>query len=203
VVLVPGGRDHSDFNAIARVYWTFKVLGHDQVSILNGGDKAWFADRTAPVETGNGEQILARTFTAQLRPELLATREEVKQALDSKTVALVDARPQPQFEGKAKAPTVRVAGTLPGAVNAPATSLVAADGTRLVDQGTIRAILDKAGIKPKEEQISFCNTGHFAAGTWFVLHEVEGNSKAKLYAGSMSDWTGDPAAPVVAGTVSN
>jgi thiosulfate/3-mercaptopyruvate sulfurtransferase len=190
VVLVPGGRDKADFNATTRIYWTFKVLGDDNVSILDGGDKAWFADESNPVATG-ATTATPKAFVAQPRPELRAGRDDVKRAIRTQDAQLVDARPPAQYEGKVKSPVDRVAGTLPGAVNVPYDQLETADGTRLVDTATIDAVLAKAGAKTFGNQIVFCNTGHLASGTWFVLHEVKGNERARLYDGSMSDWTSD------------
>ena len=69
-------------------------------------------------------------------------------------------------------PAVRVAGTIPGAVNVPAAQVEASDGTRPADAATIDKVLANAGVTPKGQQITFCNTGHLGAGTWFVLHEV-------------------------------
>jgi len=195
VVLVPGGREKADFNATARIYWTFKALGHDDVSILNGGDKAWFADATNPVAKGE-TAAQPKKFVAHLRPDYVASRDDVKRAIQHHDAQLVDARPPAQYEGKAKSSAVRVAGTLAGAVNAPAAALATPDGTRLADAATIDKVLAKAGVKSTGPQISFCNTGHLGAGTWFVLREIKGNTQARLYAGSMSDWTSDPALPV-------
>jgi thiosulfate/3-mercaptopyruvate sulfurtransferase len=194
VVVVPGGRNNADFNASARVYWTLKVLGHDKVSILDGGDKAWFADVDNPTETGMTAPT-PKTFVADFRPALLATRDEVKAALNARDTTLIDARDPAQFEGKAKSSSVRVAGTLPGAVNAPSDRLAATDGTRPADRATIDSVLARAGVKGGK-QIAFCNTGNLAAGAWFVLHEVVGNKQARLYDGSMADWTSDPGLPV-------
>ena len=188
VVVVPGGRQKADFNAAARVYWTFKVLGHDNVSILNGGDKAWFADASNPVAKG--------ATTVQPK-KFLATRDDVKRAIKTHDAQLVDARSRAQFEGKAKSGAVRVAGTLPGAVNASAWNLLAPDGTRIADAATIDKVLAKAGVKSSGPQIAFCNTGHLGSGTWFILREVKGNKKVRLYDGSMADWTTDPKLPVV------
>ena len=195
VVVVPGGREKADFNATARVYWTFKVLGHENVSLLDGGDKAWFADASDPVATGPSTPHAGK-FVAHLRRDYLATSADVTRALHSRDVKLVDARPPAQYEGKAKNPIVRIAGTIPGAVSVPAESLAAADGTKPADMATIDAALAKAGIAAKGKQISFCNTGHLAAGTWFVLREVKGNKNVKLYDGSMVEWAADPKRPV-------
>jgi thiosulfate/3-mercaptopyruvate sulfurtransferase len=198
VVVVPGGREKADFNASARVYWTLKALGHDKASILEGGDKAWFADAANPVATGP-VSVEPKKFVAHFRPDYVVSRDEVKQALKAHDVKLVDARPPQQYEGKAKSPSVRVAGTIPGAVNVPAVQVAAADGTRPADIATIDKVLAKAGIKAEGKQIAFCNTGHLASGTWFMLHEIKGNKNVRLYDGSMADWTSDPALPVVAG----
>ena len=67
VVVVPGGRQKADFNAAARVYWTFKVLGHDNVSILDGGDKAGCRRRQSGGQ-GRGHGA-PKKFVARLRPE--------------------------------------------------------------------------------------------------------------------------------------
>lgn len=196
VVLVPGGRDGGDFNAAARIYWTFKVLGHDEVSILNGGDRAWLADAANPLATGASTAV-PKTFVAHFRPELRATRAQVEQAVTTNDAQLVDARPPAQYEGKAKSPAVRVAGTIPGAVNVPSVAMETKDGAQLLDGAAIKSVLAKAGANTSRPQITFCNTGHLAAGAWFVLHEVEGNKNVRLYDGSMSDWAADAARPVV------
>ena len=198
VIVVPGGRQKADFNAATRVYWTFKALGHDNVSILEGGDKAWFADAANPVATGPAAAA-PKTFVAHFRPDYVVSRDEMKQALKTHSATLVDARPPQQYEGKVKSPVVRVAGTIPGAVNVPAFQVAAADGTRPADMTTIDKVLAKAGIKAQGKQITFCNTGHLASGTWFMLHEIKGNKNARIYDGSMADWTSDPALPVVNG----
>jgi thiosulfate/3-mercaptopyruvate sulfurtransferase len=196
VVLVPGGREKADFEAVTRIFWTFKVLGDDNVSILNGGDKAWFADASDPVATG-ATKAQPKKFVAHFRRSLLATRADVKRAIRSRDVQLIDARPPAQYEGKKKSPAVRVAGTLPGAVNVPAEQIVSADGTRLADAATIDAVLAKAGVKSSGKQITFCNTGHLASAPWFLLHEIKGNKQVSLYDGSMADWTSALKLPVM------
>ena len=195
VVLVPGGRERADFNAVTRIYWTIKALGHDDVSILNGGDKAWFADEANPVATGS-TKATPKKFVAYFRSEYLATRADVKRAIKTHDAVLIDTRPPQEYLGKKKSPAARVAGTLPGAVNLPVEYLESADGTRLADKATIAAQMAKAGVKTTGKQISFCNTGHLASGPWFILHEIEGNKDVSLYAGSMSDWTSDIKLPV-------
>ena len=198
VVLVPGGRRRADFNAVTRIYWTFKVLGHDNVSLLNDGDKGWFADANNPVATG-ATKAKPKTFVAHFRRNLLATRADVEKDLKTHNAVLIDTRTPSQYEGKTRSSVVLKAGTLPGAVNVPAKQLEAPDGTALADAKTIDAVLAKAGVKSSGKQITFCNTGHLASGPWFVLHEVKGNKDVSMYDGSMADWTRGHNLPVVKG----
>jgi len=92
VVIVSGGTSALDMGSATRVYWTFKVLGHDSVSILDGGYAAYAADAANPVETGFNTPS-AKIFSATVRPEMLADREAV--AAQKSGVALVDMRPPP------------------------------------------------------------------------------------------------------------
>jgi 3-mercaptopyruvate sulfurtransferase SseA len=114
VVVVPAGVSAADYGSAARVYWTFKVLGHDRVSVLDGGHAAWVAEGR-PVETGIVEPEPA-TFAADLQPRLLASREDVRAALSDGTIRLVDNRAQAQFVGKAKHKKVERAGAIPHAL---------------------------------------------------------------------------------------
>lgn len=198
VVIVPGGVSSTDFGSAARVYWTFKVLGHDAVSILEGGYAAWASDADAPVDTGATTTQPAQ-FVADFRPELLATTDQVRAAVDSGEVTLVDARPNDQYIGAAAHPKASQAGTLPGAVNLPHSTLVLQDGQDVVDGASLDTLLAKIGADDEGEQIAFCNTGHWAAVGWFALSEVAGKKDVRLYDGSMVEWTADADRPVQTG----
>src|SRR5690606_36368489 len=116
VVIVPWGTDSSEFGGATRIYWTFKYLGHDAVSILDGGWRQYDAqggERVAELAA-----VAAAEFPVTLRPELRATTADVEAALAS-GVKLVDGRPEAQFLGQSKSPIVRIEGTIPGAVNLP------------------------------------------------------------------------------------
>jgi thiosulfate/3-mercaptopyruvate sulfurtransferase len=197
VVIVSEGETSTDFGAAARVYWTFKVTGHDEVSILEGGYAGWVADGRG-IETGAGAPPQPASYTVSLRPELLATKAEVQAALASGEVPLIDARPTEQYTGENPPANVGVAGTIPGAISLPHSTLIP-DGHDPVTRETLAGYLSQFGVKPEGEQIAFCNTGHWAAADWFVLHEVGGNPDVKLYDGSMVEWVQDPSLPVEAG----
>jgi thiosulfate/3-mercaptopyruvate sulfurtransferase len=187
VVLVPAGKGSTDFGVATRVYWTLKYLGHDNVSILDGGWKAW-ADAGAPTEAGavvpEGD-----LFIAELRESLLLTTAEVEGLVGSKAT-LLDGRPQSQFLGKAKHPAATRYGRIPGAVNLDQNVFYDAGAERLLPVEKIRAAVP-ASFQPDTDIVSYCNTGHWAATNWFVLHEVLDYKQVRLYDASMVGWTLD------------
>jgi thiosulfate/3-mercaptopyruvate sulfurtransferase len=184
VVIVAGALSAIDMASATRVYWTFKVYGHDAVSILDGGFRAWLAAAPELIEAGAVERAPAR-FRARLRPALLADRAEVERAL-GEDVALVDNRPRPFFEGRVKLPFIEEAGTIPGAKNVPEGRLVGQDG-HFAPRQTLEALHRNQGLE-SGPAITFCNTGHWASLGWFVQSEILGRTAVKLYDGSVADW---------------
>jgi thiosulfate/3-mercaptopyruvate sulfurtransferase len=193
VVIVPWGTDSSEFGGATRVYWTFKYLGHDEVSILDGGWRQY--DAAGGERAAEPAKPEPTQFAYELREELLATTEEVQDALKAGT-KLVDGRPVDQYEGKAKSPVVRAAGTLPGAVNIVHSSLYSGEYALASTPETVKALMEKAGVGAGEKNIAFCNTGHWASVAWFGLSEIAGNKGTSMYDGSMAEWTADESRPV-------
>jgi thiosulfate/3-mercaptopyruvate sulfurtransferase len=183
VVVVAAGENALDMGSATRVYWTFKVLGHEKVSVLNGGHAAYAEDY--PLATGWNAPKPA-LFTGRLQRDLIADRRQVASALRSGT-GLMDNRPPKQYRGEEKHEAATRPGTLPGARNVPESSLT--DGGRFVGEEQIATLLKQAGLDRESEQIAFCNTGHWASLGWFASHELLGNDKATVYDGSMTDWT--------------
>lgn len=193
VVIVPAGVGSTDFGSAARIYWTFRVLGHDRVAILNGGHRAW-AEAGQPVETGWNAPERAE-FRADYRPELIANASDVEAATES-GIRLVDNRPAEQFGGEDMHPAARAAGTIPGAVNVDQGALVNEGTAFMVDADTIQALLDQAEVDDNGRTITFCNTGHWAALGWFAMSEIAGYSDVAMYDGSMVEWTQDENRPL-------
>jgi thiosulfate/3-mercaptopyruvate sulfurtransferase len=193
VVIVPWGTDSSEFGGATRVYWTFKYLGHDAVSILDGGWRQYDAQ--------GGERVAEATvpvkaeFPVNVRPELRATTADVEAALADGT-KLIDGRPPEQFLGQSKSPVVRTEGTIPGAINIPNSKFYSADYASFATPETIAALAKGAELGTDEKNIIFCNTGHWASVVWFALHELGGNENAAMYDGSMAEWAADPARPI-------
>jgi len=184
-----------DFGAAARVHWTFRVLGHDRVQLLDGGYPAWAALQGAEIATGSPAKPLPGLFVATYRPELRAEADLITARLSDKLATLVDARPAEQFSGLDKAPTVARYGHLPGAVNIDQARALTPDG-KLRTLTELRALF--ADLSDDAETITYCNTGHWAAADWFVLSEVLHRPNVKMYDGSMSDWAAEPSRPMVA-----
>jgi thiosulfate/3-mercaptopyruvate sulfurtransferase len=202
VVVVSAGTDALDVSSAARVYWTFKVVGHDRVSILDGGYRAYTADPANPVETGWVDPQ-PDIFEAGFRPELVADRAAVVAALEAGR-PLLDTRPTEYFLGKTRHTWAKRAGTIPGALSLPEHLLVR-DG-RVVDAARGAELLQSLGLgeaggEPGEEVIYFCNTGHWSALAWFIQSELLGRTSARVYDGSMVDWTADAGQAVVLGSL--
>jgi thiosulfate/3-mercaptopyruvate sulfurtransferase len=192
VVIVPAGVHVLDFGAAARVYWTLKMMGHPRVAILDGGFAAWRADPANPVETGRRAPSPS-IFTAAIDRSLIATADEVEDGLLSGSAALVDARPASFFSGKEKHDKALAYGHIPGADNVDSALLYDSKTNRLKSPEELaRAFADL----PAGPATSYCNTGHWAATDWFVLSEILGRKDAKLYPGSMVEWTADARRPV-------
>jgi thiosulfate/3-mercaptopyruvate sulfurtransferase len=193
VVIVAQGTDSSEFGAATRVYWTFKVLGHDAVSILNGGARAWEA---AGGEVTNVATTLEpTTFNSNFQQHLLATTADVEAARANGT-PLVDGRPVAQYRGESKSPVARVAGTIPGAVNIDNNLLYDAANASFASAEAIAKLASGVGLDGDDANIAFCNTGHWASIIWFGLSEVQGNKNTRMYDGSLAEWTADESRPV-------
>ena len=196
VVIMPAGSGATEFGAAARIYWTFKFLGHDDVTILDGGWNAWLEDSANPVASGPAESDQA-TFMAKPRPEILVETDEVATQVGTDTI-LVDARPDDQFTGAAKHPKSDRAGHIPGALSVDQAQFYSSAANRLKPREEIASLVPAQLKQDDAEIISYCNTGHWAATNWFVLSEVLGLGKVRLYDASMVGWTRNDTLPVAA-----
>lgn len=196
VVLVPWGYSSGDMGTATRIYWTFKVLGHDAVSIVNGGMAAYTDVAGNPLEKGRMKtKPAAKTFTVNLRADMIATKNDVKMAL-KKGTPLVDNRSGSQYQGVTQSGATARPGTLPGAKNLPQDWLTENGGGEFRDKSVLAKLFELAGLPTEGDQITFCNTGYMASVGWFAASEVLGNKKVKMYDGSMAEWTADEDLPV-------
>ena len=185
-VVVSSGADSTDFGASARVYWTLKVLGLKELSILNGGVKAW--TQAGLPQDNKAVTVTASTYAPQLDTSLIAGRDEVAQKASTGAAVLVDARPADFFEGETRHQAAKLPGTLKGAVNVQHSSFFNGNSAVFVPEKARASV----PADPDKEAVAFCNTGHWAATDWFAFSEIAGHKNVKLYPGSMVDWTQDP-----------
>jgi thiosulfate/3-mercaptopyruvate sulfurtransferase len=190
--------DEADATAAARGWWMLRYFGHPRVRVLDGGYRAWAA-AGQPVATGEGGAPALGDFTA--RPRGMPLLDAGGAADLARHGTLLDARAGERYRGEAE-PIDPVAGHIPGAVSAPTTGNVLADGrfrpapelrARFAELGVTAAAGDPGGATVG----SYCGSGVTAAHEVLAL-AVAGLSAA-LYVGSWSHWVTDPARPVATG----
>ncbi len=193
VVLVPPGNSSSDMGIGTRAYWTLQLMGHDNISLLNGGMKAYLSEVDAnkkpanPLEKGVASPA-AKTYKVNLRTEMLVDADGVE-ALSKAGVTLVDNRTADQYAGVNRHGKAKASGTIPGAINISQSWMTKNGRGTFRDASVLKKLYAAAGVPTTGDQVSFCNTGHWASVGWFVSHEILGNKQAKMYDGSMTDWT--------------
>ncbi len=195
VVIAPLGENSKSMAGAARVYWTFKLLGHDRVSILDGGTSGYASDAARPLEQGE----LApepKAFKAKLRPEMLVSEEELSRAGQTGEL-LVDYRRQDEFSGLNRNAKTTRAGTVPGARNVPLEWLTRDNGGYLRSRAGLEQVYGLADVPLDAGQIAFCNTGHNSSLGWFAAHEILGNPSVRLYDGSLAQWSRNTALPIM------
>lgn len=193
IVVVATGRGAGDLAASARVFWTLQVLGHDSVSVLDGGLVA-YADSGAQLARG-AETRPSTEYRANFRPELVPDAKAVRAAIAADAQP-VDARSEGEYVGVYSGGSSERPGTIPGSRHLPH-DWVSNDGSgRLRSAGAMRALFEARGVDTDGDQIHFCHSGNRAALTWFAAYAVLGNKGALLYDGSMMEWARDDSLPV-------
>ncbi|HEX7025338.1 MAG TPA: rhodanese-like domain-containing protein, partial [Gemmatimonadales bacterium] len=177
----------------ARVWWTFRVLGHDDVSVLDGGLGRWRA---------NGGRLDAgwppwapRRFIATPRPALVCSMEQLRASLGPDGPALIDARSQGRFLGTEPEPRPGLrSGHIPGALSLPYAELVTPEGI-LLPPDELRRRFEAAGLDLSRPVVTSCGSGVSACALALGL-EVLGHRHWSVYDGSWSEW-GRPEGPPV------
>lgn len=188
IVITSIGENANHVTRATRLYWVLKYYGHNDVAILNGGTAKWVADKHEL--SSDFEDDDAGTFKASSpHDEIRATTEQVLQASASGSDMIFDARGLDQYIGlRHKKGFVTAAGHVPGAVLASSSIFLSTKGPKTFeDTGKIIAAL--SAVKGNGKAIAYCNSGQYSSALWFMMHELAGNKKARLYDGSMHAWT--------------
>ena len=174
----------------AYAYWYFKLYGHRDVRLLDGGRKKWELDGR-PMSTDSVERRPTSYTASAPDNSIRAFRDEVIAAIGKQN--LVDVRSPDEFSGKILAPAhlpqeqSQRAGHIPGAVNVPWSKAANEDGTFKSDE-ELATLYGGAGLDESKETIAYCRIGERSSHTWFVLHELLGHTSVKNYDGSWTEY---------------
>ncbi len=182
-------------------YWYFKLYGHDNVRLVDGGRKKW--ELESRELTDEPVSRPATTYTAK-EPDLSirAFRDEAVAAIGTKN--LVDVRSPDEYAGRLLAPahlpqeSAQRGGHIPSAANVPWSKAANDDGTFKSDQ-ELTALYSEAGVDFSRDTVAYCRIGERSAHTWFVLHELLDQENVKNYDGSWTEYGSLVGVPVTLG----
>ena len=173
-------------------FWLYKIYGHKDVRLLNGGRAKWLNEEGAPLTTDVQKFAKSQYKVSSVDGSLRAKVPEIFAASEKKA-PLVDVRSPDEFTGKIIAPpgmseTAQRAGHVPGATSIPWSTAVTNENTfKSADE--LRAIyLDQKRLDPKKATIAYCRIGERSSHTWFVLKYLLGFKDVKNYDGSWTEY---------------
>jgi len=185
----------------AYAYWYFKLYGHQDVKLLDGGRKKWELDSREL--TDELPTRATTSYTAQEQdPSIRAFRDEVVAAIGTQN--LVDVRSPDEYAGRLLAPAhlpqeqAQRAGHIPTSVNVPWSKNANDDGTFKSDE-ELTALYDEVGFDTDKDTIALCRIGERSSLTWFVLTELLGRKNVKNYDGSWTEYGSLVGVPVALG----
>src|SRR6056297_1712232 len=188
--------DGAGLFSAARVWWLFRLMGHQSVAVLDGGMPKWLAEGR-PVET-TPPIIRDRHMTVRKNAGMVRDVTQVAQASKVGNHTILDARSTARFRGEAPEPRDGLrSGHIPGAHSVPFTQLLNDDGT-MKDPDALRAFFDAAGADLDKPVLTTCGSGVTAAVINLALERI-GKTDHALYDGSWAEWGAFPTVPVATG----
>ena len=183
--------------AAARVWWMFRVMGHNDVAVLDGGLRKWKLEGR-PLEDGLPRKRTPCHFTPRLNAGLIKDRQDMMRLVESQTAHIVDARPVARFRGEEPEPRAGLrSGHIPGSLNIPYSSVLNSDGTmKPADQ--LHLIFKNAGIDMNAPVVATCGSGVTASVLALALATL-GRSDTAIYDGSWAEWGAQDELPIATG----
>jgi thiosulfate/3-mercaptopyruvate sulfurtransferase len=171
--------------------WQFKIYGHKDVRLMNGGRRKWI-EEGRPTTAAMPEYPRSQYRAQEPDWSLRAKRDQVQQVVDRGGVNLVDVRSPDEFTGKVIAPpglneTAQRGGHIPGAKNIPWAMAANEDGT-FKSPEELKALYEGKGVTPQQDTIAYCRIGERSSLTWYVLKYLLGYKNVKNYDGSWTEW---------------
>ena len=184
-------------------FWLFKMYGHKDVRLMNGGRVKWLNESDKPMTTEVPKVTPVAYRITEPHLELRALLPQVFEALKG-TWNLVDVRSADEFSGKVIAPpglseTAQRGGHIPGAKSIPWSTAVNPDGTFKAPDELENIYLKQKGVDPSRDTIAYCRIGERSSHTWFVLTYLLGLKNVKNYDGSWTEYGNVVAAPIEKG----
>ena len=171
----------------ARVWWTFKLMGHDRVTVLRGGLPAWKA-AGMPISSEVSEPITQAYIATQQDPRVISL-DSMKSSVSEGRSAILDARPKARFDGDAPEPRPGLrSGHMRGAKNLPLGELIRDGGLKSREE--LEAIFKGLKVDEASAIITTCGSGVTAAIITMALYET-GRKQTRLYDGSWAEWGRD------------
>jgi thiosulfate/3-mercaptopyruvate sulfurtransferase len=188
--------DGAGLFSAARVWWLFKMMGHDKIAVLDGGLPKWVSEGR-PV-TDQPSIIRDRHMFARPRYEMVKDVTDVSRASKLMDHVIIDARAADRFRGEADEPRPGMrAGHIPNARNVPFSTLLNTDKT-MKEPAKLKAIFEAAGVDLDKPAITSCGSGVTAAVLCLAMERF-GKTDHALYDGSWTEWGAFPTVPIATG----
>ena len=182
-------------------FWLFKIYGHKDVKLMNGGRVKWLNESDKALTTDKSNPTPVPYKATQVDLQLRAMLPQVMDASKGGKLNLVDVRSPDEFTGKVIAPpgmseTAQRGGHIPGAKSIPWSTAVNPDGTFKSPDDLESIYLQQKGVDRSRDTIAYCRIGERSSHTWFVLKYLLGLNNVKNYDGSWTEYGNIVAAPI-------
>jgi thiosulfate/3-mercaptopyruvate sulfurtransferase len=186
--------DSTGVSAAARVWWMFRVFGHEDVAVLDGGLQKWLSEGR-PVTDAPGESR-ERHFTARVNTFLARDYAQMRANLDSRAEQILDARSPGRFNATEPEPRPGLpGGHIPGSLNVAFPKVMELANKTMLSAGGIRGAFEDAGVDLSKPMVTSCGSGVTAAILTLALYLI-GKDQVAVFDGSWTEWASNPDSPI-------